>query len=98
MLEKGSFLKSFAILKQKNIPFNLTIIGDGIELEKLKALSKELNIEKEVVDTEVSDAETDTDEAAYVDEDDYYDPGHGELEDPEDQDWGGVNSNNDLSS
>lgn len=41
-------LKAFALLKQKNIPFNLMVIGDGIELKKLKSLAKELNIEKEV--------------------------------------------------
>ena len=41
-------LKAFAIVKQKNIPFKLTIIGDGTELEKLKSLAKELNIENEV--------------------------------------------------
>ena len=41
-------LKAFSIIKQKNIPFKLTIIGDGIELQNLKALAKELNIESEV--------------------------------------------------
>lgn len=42
-------LKAFSIVKQKNIPFKLTIIGDGIEFKKLKWLAKELNIENEVV-------------------------------------------------
>ncbi|WP_284652434.1 glycosyltransferase [Flavobacterium terrisoli] len=41
-------LKSFALLKQKNIPFNLTIIGDGIELKKLQSLAAALNISTEV--------------------------------------------------
>lgn len=41
-------LKAFAVLKQKNIPFNLTIIGDGIELKKLKSLAQELKIKNEV--------------------------------------------------
>lgn len=41
-------LKAFAMLKQKNIPFNLTIIGDGIELKKLQSLAKSLQIENEV--------------------------------------------------
>lgn len=41
-------LKAFAILKQKHIPFKLTIVGDGIELNKLQLLATELNIEDEV--------------------------------------------------
>ena len=41
-------LKAFGIVKKKQIPFKLTIIGDGIELIKLKSLAKELNIENEV--------------------------------------------------
>lgn len=41
-------LNAFALLKQKNIPFNLTIIGDGIELKKLQSLAIELKIDKEV--------------------------------------------------
>lgn len=41
-------LRAFAIVKQKNIPFQLTIIGDGMQSEKLKLLAKELNIENEV--------------------------------------------------
>ena len=44
-------LKAFSIVKQKNIPFELTIIGDGTELKKLKGLAKELNIEDEVIFT-----------------------------------------------
>ncbi|WP_395057507.1 glycosyltransferase [Flavobacterium sp.] len=45
-------LKAFAILKNQNIPFELTIVGDGILLEKLKKLSTELNIEDIVIFTE----------------------------------------------
>lgn len=41
-------LKAFAILKQKHIPFKLTIVGDGTELKKLQFLATELNIENEV--------------------------------------------------
>ena len=41
-------LKAFSLLKQKNIPFKLNIIGDGTELKKLKLLTKELHIENEV--------------------------------------------------
>jgi glycosyltransferase involved in cell wall biosynthesis len=37
-------LKAFSSIKQNNIPFKLTIIGDGIELENLKFLAKKLNI------------------------------------------------------
>jgi glycosyltransferase involved in cell wall biosynthesis len=44
-------LKAFSILKQKNINFNLTIVGDGPLLQQLKLLAKELNIENEVVFT-----------------------------------------------
>lgn len=44
-------LKAFSIVKQKNIPFKLTIIGDGTELNKLKSLAKELKIENEVIFT-----------------------------------------------
>ena len=44
-------LKAFSILKKKNIPFELTIVGDGFLLEKLKTLAIQLNIEKEVVFT-----------------------------------------------
>ena len=42
-------MKAFSIVKQKNIPFKLTIIGDGTELKKLKCLAKELNIGNEVI-------------------------------------------------
>jgi len=41
-------LKAFGILKEKQIPFRLIIIGDGIELKNLRNLVKELNIENEV--------------------------------------------------
>ncbi len=41
-------LKAFAMLKEKNIPFNLTVIGDGIELKKLKSLAAALDIKNEV--------------------------------------------------
>lgn len=41
-------LRAFAIIKQKNIKFRLTIIGDGTESEKLNVLAKELNIENEI--------------------------------------------------
>ena len=44
-------LKAFSILKQKNIPFKLTIVGDGILLDSLKKLSTKLNIDKEVIFT-----------------------------------------------
>jgi glycosyltransferase involved in cell wall biosynthesis len=42
-------LKAFAILKQKNIPFELTIVGDGILLNDLKKLSLQMDIQKEVI-------------------------------------------------
>ncbi|MBX9806743.1 MAG: glycosyltransferase, partial [Flavobacteriaceae bacterium] len=38
-------LKAFGILKNKELNFELTIIGDGKELPKLKQLAKKLNIE-----------------------------------------------------
>ncbi|MDI1317273.1 glycosyltransferase [Flavobacterium sp.] len=41
-------LRAFGILKQKNIPFKLIIVGDGIELKNLRFLAKELNIQTEV--------------------------------------------------
>ncbi|MES2411607.1 MAG: glycosyltransferase [Bacteroidota bacterium] len=41
-------LKAFSIIKKRNIPFKLTIIGDGTEIRKLKLLAKELKIENEV--------------------------------------------------
>jgi len=43
-----SILKAFALIKQKNIPFRLTIIGDGTESKKLQYLAKELGIADEV--------------------------------------------------
>ena len=42
-------LKAFSIIKKHKIQFKLTIIGDGIELKKLKSLAKELKIEDEVI-------------------------------------------------
>ena len=44
-------LKSFAILNQKGIDFELTIVGDGTQLPDLKDLAKKLNIEDKVVFT-----------------------------------------------
>ncbi len=44
-------LRAFALLKKNNIPFQLTIIGDGTELRNLKSLSKKLGLETEVVFT-----------------------------------------------
>jgi glycosyltransferase involved in cell wall biosynthesis len=44
-------LRAFSILKLNKIPFQLTIIGDGTELKRLKSLAKELNIENEVTFT-----------------------------------------------
>ena len=41
-------LKAFSIIKNREIPFKLIIIGDGTELKKLKCLAKELKIENEV--------------------------------------------------
>lgn len=43
-----TILKAFALLNQKRIDFNLTIIGDGIELPNLKNLAKKLNIDHKV--------------------------------------------------
>ncbi|WNM18849.1 glycosyltransferase [Flavobacterium capsici] len=43
-----TILKAFSILKQKGIPFKLTIVGDGSNLIKLQNLTKQLNIDKEV--------------------------------------------------
>lgn len=45
-------LKAFALLKKKNIPFHLTIVGDGILLYQLMALSEELEIDNEVTFTQ----------------------------------------------
>jgi len=42
-------LKAFAILKKKNIPFTLRIVGDGSMLKTLQKLAIELDIEKEVI-------------------------------------------------
>ena len=42
-------LKAFSILKLKKIDFELTIVGDGIKLENLRKLAKDLNIDKEVI-------------------------------------------------
>ena len=42
-------LKAFAILKKKNIPFTLRIVGDGSMFKSLRKLASELNIEKEVL-------------------------------------------------
>jgi glycosyltransferase involved in cell wall biosynthesis len=44
-------LKAFAILHIKRIDFSLTIIGNGTQLESLKNLSRELNIEDKVIFT-----------------------------------------------
>jgi glycosyltransferase involved in cell wall biosynthesis len=44
-------LKAFAILKEKNIDFELTIVGDGNLLDDLKKLAQDLNITKEVIFT-----------------------------------------------
>ncbi|MDN3677397.1 glycosyltransferase [Flavobacterium paronense] len=41
-------LKAFSLIKQRNIPFTLTFIGDGTELKNLTDLVKEMNIEREV--------------------------------------------------
>lgn len=41
-------LKSFAILNQKGIDFELNIVGDGTQLSILKDLAKKLNIESKV--------------------------------------------------
>ncbi|MEO8235023.1 MAG: glycosyltransferase [Flavobacterium sp.] len=44
-------LRAFTILNKKNIPFELTIVGDGIMQKSLKLLSKELKIEDKVTFT-----------------------------------------------
>lgn len=41
-------LKAFSILNQKGIDFQLTIVGDGKELPKLKELARKLKIEKKI--------------------------------------------------
>ncbi|WP_264521680.1 glycosyltransferase [Flavobacterium sp. N1994] len=42
-------LKAFSIIKKKNIPFTLRIVGDGSLLKSLQKLAIELDIEKEVI-------------------------------------------------
>ncbi len=42
-------LRAFAILKKKNIPFTLQIVGDGSMLKSLQQLAVNLNIENEVL-------------------------------------------------
>jgi glycosyltransferase involved in cell wall biosynthesis len=44
-------LKAFSILKKKNIPFQLTIVGDGTLLNDLKKLAQDLDISEEVTFT-----------------------------------------------
>jgi glycosyltransferase involved in cell wall biosynthesis len=46
-----SILKAFGILNQKGIDFSLTIVGDGIRLQYLKDLAKDLKIENKVIFT-----------------------------------------------
>lgn len=41
-------LKAFAVLKQQQIPFKLTIIGEGSEMENLKNLTRKLDLVTEV--------------------------------------------------
>lgn len=48
-------LEAFSILKAKNIPFELIIVGGGPLLESTKQLAKTLNIETEVIFTGVID-------------------------------------------
>ncbi len=43
-----TILKAFAILKEKNILFNLTIVGGGILLNTLISLTKQLGIDSQV--------------------------------------------------
>ncbi len=42
-------LKAFSILKQKNINFELLIVGDGSQRQNLEKLATQLNIQKEVI-------------------------------------------------
>ncbi len=42
-------LKAFAILNKKNIDFELTIVGDGNQLQKLKQLSSDLKINSKII-------------------------------------------------
>lgn len=44
-------LRAFAEIKQKGIPFELTIVGDGVLREELITLSRSLNIQCEIVFT-----------------------------------------------
>lgn len=44
-------IRAFALLKKKNIPFRLVIVGDGSMRKTLEKLTQELNIEQEVVFT-----------------------------------------------
>lgn len=44
-------IKAFGVLKKKNIPFRLVIVGDGSMRKALERLTRELNIEQEVVFT-----------------------------------------------
>lgn len=44
-------LEAFAEIKKENIPFSLTIVGDGILLDDLIKLSEELNIKEETTFT-----------------------------------------------
>lgn len=46
-------LKAFSVLKTKKIVFELTLVGGGILFEKCKDLAKKLNIENEVIFTNV---------------------------------------------
>ena len=41
-------LKAFEILNQKGIDFELTIVGDGTQIQKLKELAKKLKIENKI--------------------------------------------------
>lgn len=41
-------LKAFGLLDKKGVDFDLTIVGDGIQLQVLKHLTKKLNIEEKV--------------------------------------------------
>jgi len=41
-------LKAFAILNRREIDFELTIVGDGVQLSNLKSLSKKLQIENKI--------------------------------------------------
>jgi len=46
-----TILKAFAMLHEKGFDFSLLIIGDGIQLESLKELTKQLHIENKVTFT-----------------------------------------------